>query len=125
MATIELTPDKLGIHLTGSDKFLALKSQLEIPLEHVVSAEIDPQTRQEWQSWYLGLRVPGTHVPGVIAAGTFYKHGERVFWDVQHPEQTITINLAHDKYSKLVVEVDDPAATVAVIQQAITQRSRS
>ncbi len=125
MASIELTPDKLVIHLTGSDKFWALTSRLEIWLEHVVSAEIDPQTRQEWQKWYLGLRVPGTHVPGVIAAGTFYKHGEWVFWDVQHPEQAITINLAHDKYSKLVVEVDDPAATVAAIQQAVAQRSPS
>lgn len=125
MATIELTPDKLAIHLTGADTFFSLRSQLEIWLAHVVSAEIDPVARQEWQKWYLGLRLPGTHVPGVIAAGTFYKHGEWVFWDVHNPEKAITINLAHDMYSKLVIEVDDPAATVAAIQQAIAQRDPS
>jgi hypothetical protein len=29
----------------------------------------------------------GTDLPGLFAAGTFFYHGELVFWDVRHPEQ--------------------------------------
>jgi hypothetical protein len=32
----------------------------------------------------------GTDVPGLFAAGTFFYHGELVFWDVRHFEQTIS-----------------------------------
>ena len=66
-----------------------------------------------------GLRAPGTHVPGVIIAGTFYQEGKRVFWDVKDPEKTIVINLADERYDELIVEVADPAEEVQRIQNAI------
>src|SRR5215467_2670153 len=119
MAKIELTANTVTVQVEGADQIWSLKSRLEIPLTHVVSAEIDPETEQEWHKWFLGWRAPGAHLPGVIAAGTFYQHGERVFWDVHHPEKAITLRLTDERYARLVVEVDDPAATVAAIQQAI------
>ncbi len=125
MASVEVTAEKVIVHVEGADQFWALKSQVELPLAHVVGAEIDPATAEEWNQWYLGLRIPGTHVPGVIAAGTFYHHGELVFWDIHHPEKAITLRLAHEKYGRLVIEVDDPAATVTMIQQALGNRSAS
>ena len=69
--------------------------------------------------WYHGIRMPGTNVPGVIAAGKFYQDGKRVFWDVHHPEKSIVINLHDERYSELVVEVDDPEAAVRLIQNAL------
>jgi hypothetical protein len=58
----------------------ALKSQLRIPLAHVVgAAEVEDEARQ----WLHGSRLAGTDVPGVISAGRFYSHDEWVFWDVQ------------------------------------------
>lgn len=122
MATIELTPTSLIVHVTGADTFWALKSRLEVPLEHVVGAELDPEVQEKWTDLWKGVRLPGTHIPGVIAAGSLYHHQEWVFWDVHHPEKTVTIRLAHEHYSKLVIEVDDPAAAVAAIQQAIRTR---
>jgi hypothetical protein len=53
---------------------------------------------------------------GVITAGTFYQEGERVFWDVHDPEKTVVIQLGDERYARLVIEVDDPRATVAAIQ---------
>ena len=44
------------------------------------------------------------------------KKGEEVFWDVHDPEKTVVIRLKDEKYSRLVVKVDDPPATVADIQ---------
>ena len=58
-------------------------------------------------------------MPGVITAGTFYQDGKRVFWDVHQPEKTIVIDLRDERYNELVVEVDDPAAAVMLIQSAL------
>jgi hypothetical protein len=68
---------------------------------------------------YHGIRTLGTNVPGVIAAGTFYQDGKRVFWDVHHPEKTIVIDLHDERYNELVVEVADPEAAVRLIQNAL------
>jgi len=49
-----------------------------------------------------------------------------VFWDVRHPERTIVVDLDHEHYRKLVIEVENIDAAVATIEQAITQaRTRS
>jgi hypothetical protein len=60
--------------------------------------------------------MPGTNVPGIITAGTFYQDDKRVFWDVHHPEKTIVIDLHDERDNELVVEVDDPAAAMKLIQ---------
>ena len=116
MAEVELTGDALIVHVRGMDRLWALKSRLEIPLAHVVGAEIDSEVAQGWSR---SIRAPGTHVPGVITAGTFYQEGERVFWDVHDPENTIVIHLKDDLYARLIIEVDDPPATAAAIQRAL------
>ena len=116
MAEIELTADALVLHVTGADRIFALKSQLIIPLEHVRGVSRD---EEEAQRWYHGIRAPGAQIPGVITAGTFYQHGERVFWDVHHPEKAIALSLRDERYSKLVVEVEDPDAVIAAIRAAV------
>lgn len=63
--------------------------------------------------------MPGTNIPGVITAGTFYQDGKRVFWDVHRPENTIVIDLHDERFNELVVEVADPAAAVSLIQQSL------
>jgi hypothetical protein len=35
--------------------------------------------------------MPGTNIPGVLTAGTFYQDGKRVFWDVHNPDNTVVI----------------------------------
>ena len=68
------------------------------------------------------MRAPGTNVPGVITAGTFHEHGERVFWDVHHPERAIALSLRDESYAKLVIEVDDPETTIAAVEAALAGR---
>lgn len=116
MAQIEITPQALIIHITGADRLWALKSRLEIPLAHVVGAA---PAQDEAQSWLKGVRLLGTHIPGVLSAGIFHHHGDRVFWDVHHPLNAIAIELKDDHFARLVVEVDDPAATLAAIDLAL------
>jgi uncharacterized protein YqiB (DUF1249 family) len=116
MTEVELTRDALVVHVQGMDQLWALKSRLEIPLAHVVGAEVDPEIAREW---HKGIRAGGTHVPGVVTAGTFYQEGERVFWDVHDPEQTLVIQLRDERYARLVIEVDDPHTTAVAIQGAL------
>ena len=118
MAEVELAEGTLSIHVLGMDQLWALRSRLEIPLSHVAGAEADPEVAHEW---WQGIRRGGTHVPGVITAGTFHQEGERVFWDVHDPQKAIVIRLRDERYARLVVEVEDPPTTVAAIQEAIGQ----
>jgi hypothetical protein len=117
-AKVELRHDELVVKVEGADKIWALKSELRIPLEHVVGAEID---EAEASNWFHGVRFPGTSLPGVITAGTFYWHGERVFWDVHHPENAVAIKLRDERYQRLVVEPEDPGATIEAINAAVHQ----
>jgi len=68
---------------------------------------------------WKGIRAPGTHVPGVIIAGTYYKKGQRIFWDVKDPKKAIVIDLADERYNQLIVEVEDPSRSVQEIQGMI------
>ena len=118
MTEVELTRDALVVHVQGMDRLWALKSRLEIPLSHVVGAELDPEIAREW---HKGIRAGGTHVPGVITAGTFYQDGERVFWDVRDPDKTVVIHLKDERYTRLVIEVENPHATAVAIQGALSE----
>ena len=116
MVDVSVAEGKLMLHVRGFDKLWALKSTLEIPLVHIAGVRADPERAR---GWFHGIRMPGTSVPGVITAGTFYQDGKRVFWDVHHPEKTIVIDLHDERYKELIVEVDDPAEAVKLIQTVL------
>ncbi len=115
MAQLELTATTLIVQVRGMDKVWALTSRLEIPLAHIADATVDSAMAREGPQ---GLRLPGTDVPGVIAAGTFFQADGRVFWDVHNPANAIVIHLHDDHYRGLVIEVDDPQAAVGAITRA-------
>jgi hypothetical protein len=112
----EITGDTLHLHVEGLDKLWAFRSELAIPLRHITSVRTDAQVTTKWLH---GLKWPGTSVPGVITAGTFYQDGKRIFWDIHHPEQAVVITLADESYNELVIEVENPDAFVANLQQSI------
>jgi hypothetical protein len=116
VADIEITPTSLIVHIRGADQFFALKSQLEVPLEHI--AGVDASVPEAHDIWH-GLRLGGTNLPGVITAGRFVQHGEWAFWDVHDPDKAIAVRLHDEHYAKLVIGVDDPAATAQAISQAV------
>ena len=116
MVDLTVAEGKLTLHRAGRGQALGFQEQPEIPLVHIAGVRADPQAAR---GWYHGIRLPGTNVPGVITAGTFYQDGKRVFWDVHHPEKTIVIDLHDERYNELVVEVADLDAAVRLIQNAL------
>ena len=85
MVDLSIAEGSLKLHVRGADKLWALKSSLEIPLLHITGIRADPSVAHGW--WH-GIKLPGTNIPGVLTAGTFYQDGKRRFWDVHHPKNT-------------------------------------
>jgi len=116
MVRAEILGDVLVLHMEGMDKVWALKSELSLPLAHITGVRLDAEVVHQW--WH-GIKMPGTSIPGVITAGTFYQAGKRVFWDIHHPEQAVVISLDHERYDELVIEVENPGMFVANLQGEI------
>lgn len=116
MVDLSVAEGNLRLHVRGADKLWAFKGSLEIPLAHVAGVRADPEIAHG--RWH-GIRMPGTNVPGVITAGTFYQDGKRIFWDVHNPANTVVIELRDERYDELVVEVADPQVAVKLIQDAL------
>ena len=109
MVKISIQNAQAVFDVQGLHKLWSFKSKLEVPLAHIRHARADPEiARKIWK----GLRLPGTHVPGLIAAGTYYSGGKRSFWDVRHPERAIVVELTGEGYDELIIEVEDPSAEV-------------
>ena len=122
MAEVELAQDALIVHVEGMDRLFALRGRLEIPLSHVEGAEADPEeARRRWH----GIMERGIWAPGLITAGTFYREGELVFWDVHEPEKTVVIRLKDERYARLIIEVEDPETTVARVNEAAKASDRT
>jgi hypothetical protein len=116
MVSVVVRGDRVAFEVEGWDKLWALKSQLEIPLVHIRSVRADPEPARGW--WH-GLRLPGTQIPGLLTAGSFYQNGGFVFYDVHDPENTVVIELDHEHYQRLVIEVENPAEVVERLQAAM------
>ncbi|MEO3977874.1 hypothetical protein [Streptomyces sp. CAU 1734] len=115
MAQVSIDGDRLVVTMEGLDRVWALKSAVTVPLAHVRGATADPGIVRGRK----GVRAPGTHFPGVITAGTFHTREGRVFWAVRDAAKAVVIELTGERYARLVVQVDDPRATVALIEQAV------
>jgi hypothetical protein len=116
MVDLTISGGNLVVHVRGADQLWAFKSSLEIPLAHIANIKADPALARGW--WH-GIRMPGTSIPGVLTAGTFYQDGRRVFWDVHDPDNTVVIELKDERYQELIVEVADPKAAVALVKAAL------
>jgi hypothetical protein len=117
MVDAAVTDGSLTLTVRGLHVFWALKRRFEIPLGHIRKVyRADPEIAR---GWWKGIRAPGTFLPGVIIAGTYYTGGERVFWDVSDATKAIVIELTGEAYARLIVEVSDPEATIALIRDAM------
>ncbi|NVB79709.1 MAG: hypothetical protein HOV81_15035 [Kofleriaceae bacterium] len=114
MVDVHIEADQVRVKVLGMHRLWALKRELTFPRAAVRAVRRLPP--DALKGWWKGLRAPGTSIPGVIAAGTFHKDGERHFWDVRHANRAIEIDLEGETYAKLFVEVEDPEAAVRMLE---------
>lgn len=118
MVRIAIDGAERDIQVQGMHKMWALKSSLRVPLADVRDVRHDPDRARRVMP---GLRMPGTHIPYVYTAGTYYQADFRPdFWTVRDPERAIVIQCRDGAaYDEIIVEVEDPAATMETIRQAL------
>jgi hypothetical protein len=122
MVTISIKGDRIHLDVEGIDKMWAVRSHLEFPLSHIRSVRVDLEAARGW--WH-GLRLMGSNIPGILTAGTFYQQGELVFYDVHDPDRTIVLELDHERYKKLIVEVDDPEKAKTSIERSLNRKRKT
>jgi hypothetical protein len=120
MTTIEILGGKLQLTVHGLDVILAFRRHLEIPLEHVRGAVVGVSPEAKVRLSH-SLRIPGTSLPGVINAGSYVEDGRWMFWDIHSGERAITISVHHEHYDAIIVDVEDPVATVAKINHVLVR----
>jgi len=115
MVNVTVVASRAIFTVDGMHKLWSMRSQIEIPLTHITGVEVN---HEQVGKWWHGFKLMGTDAPGLFAAGTFYYHGELVFWDVYDTTKTIIVSLEHERYKKLIVEVADPERTAGLLNAA-------
>jgi hypothetical protein len=98
MTAVNIADDQLTVDLQGIDRFWALRRRISVPLRHVRSI-----ARTPYRTWRpAGFRLLGAELPGLLRVGRFSYRGQRVFWDVHHPERSIEIELVSEPFDRLI-----------------------
>jgi hypothetical protein len=118
MTAVDVTGDQLVVTMHGLDRLWALRRRIVVPLVHVRGATADPGVTRE----SAGLRAPGTHLPRVITAGTYYKDGHRTFWNLRSSQEAVVIELTGERFRRLVLGVDDARSTAERVERSLTRR---
>lgn len=111
MVTIEKKADSFVFEVKGLHKLWALKSEISIPKENIITA----YPNQENLNWLIGLRMPGTHIPGLITAGTYIVKDGTIFCDVTDHKKSIVVELKDKHYKKLVIEVENVEEAINIL----------
>jgi hypothetical protein len=114
---LNLTDNLLTINLEWYEQLWAFTptNQFRIPLAHIVSASTD-----EPQSTWAEIRAPGTFLPGIIKAGTYYTRQGKEFWYVTQDSHYLILNLAHEPYQRMIFTLNENLNWAENINNQIT-----
>jgi len=118
MAVLTATDTHLTIRLTGPRRVFGRWRPLTVPWDRIARARIDPEAARAFPGARWGV---ATNVPGVVNLGSFRRAGRLDFWDVGDPDRAIVVELDGAKYDRLLLEVDDPDAAIAMIHAMTSQ----
>jgi hypothetical protein len=117
MVEIRVESGRAIFEIEGTHKLWALRSSLSIPLEHIKGVAVDPDPPMG----FLGaVKLMGTDVPHLFRAGAFYQVQDEgvVFWDVRHADHCIVLDLEHEHFKRLYLEVESPDEAVRLLTDA-------
>jgi hypothetical protein len=98
---IDNDKDILRIKLSILEKILTFHRSFEIPISQIgeISTTLLPPTLKE-------IRAPGTAIPGLTKAGTYYTSKGKEFWMLKKKDNPIRIELSNNKLKRLILGVD-------------------
>lgn len=112
---LSIIGNKLQIELEWYEQLWAftMNKTLEIPLDR-----IERVTTEEPQSNWAEIRAPGTFLPGVIKAGTYYTSRGKEFWYVTKDKDYLTLELKDEPYKRIILTLDRNEAWIEQINQS-------
>ncbi|WP_421120777.1 hypothetical protein ACE2AJ_05600 [Aquihabitans daechungensis] len=117
LAAVGVSPDDvLLVRPVGLVRLWALSKGHECPVTAITDVGVS-----ERKTLVKGWRFPGTHLPGVMTAGTFRAHGDKDLWMVGRAKEVLVIELHDQPYRHLIVQVEDPHAAVEALRAAMNR----
>lgn len=106
---LSLSADFLKIDLDLVEKILSIHGSFKIKTSDITSIHHN-MPKQTWKE----IRLPGTFLPGVIKAGTYYSGRGKEYWYFTINKTPLCIELSNNSYKRLVLGVDKSVADNAV-----------
>ncbi|MCU1370262.1 MAG: hypothetical protein JWO77_1456 [Ilumatobacteraceae bacterium] len=117
LAAVGVSPDdELLVRPVGLVRLWALSKGLDCPVTAISDVGVSPR-----KGLVKGWRLPGTHLPGIMTAGTFRAHGDKDLWMVGRAKEVLVIELHDQPYRHLIVQVEDPHAAVEALRAAMNR----
>jgi len=114
MARIKIENNHLIITMQGIRRYGALKKNLHIPLANIVGVFYD---KAAWGNLPNPLQKrAGSNIYGLYFGGYFSVRGDKLFYDLKKKEYAIVLELKNHKLKRAIIGVDDPCATVRMIE---------
>lgn len=100
---LSLSSHTLSIELEWYEQLLSfcLQRAFDLTVSH-----IERVTTEEPMSNWAELRAPGTFIPGIIKAGTYYTTKGKEFWYVTRSMDYLTLELRDEPYRRIILTVD-------------------
>ena len=115
MPQMEVTDGELIVHLDKWERLFSLIHEVRVPLSKVVSA----RENIGFDGLKLGWRLPGTHIPFILTAGTFISNGARQFVYRRRERQTVVIDLKENEWTRLIIGTTEASRETARINAAV------
>lgn len=117
---LSIVGDKLILELEGLEQLWAFhwEKNLEIPLAHIQQV-----TTEEPVSSWMEIRAPGTFIPRIIKAGTYYTSHGKEFWYVTRDRDYLCLELQDEPFQKIVLTLDRNTSWLERINLTIHQNS--
>ncbi len=115
---LSLTENTLSIDLEWYEQLWAftLTRTFSIPLAHLRQVS----TAEPLSRW-TEIRAPGTFLPGLIKAGTYYTLRGREFWYVTANQDFLTLELEDEPYKRIVLTLDHSSDWADRLNQALRE----
>ncbi len=121
MARIRFEAGELIVELDGLARVVAARREVRVQLAHVTDAYAAPERSKGWLHELQQMHNPGTHLPGVVKAGTFVTAEGAIFYAVHDTRRAVAIELEGERFRRLVIEPpgnETPEACAARIREA-------
>jgi hypothetical protein len=121
MARIEIADGMLTVVVDGLARVATPRNRVEVSLAHILAVAARAEPPSSPLAFLRALSSPGTHIPGVLRAGTFAAKDGRTFYAIRHGTRAVVIDLEREPFRRLIVEPPDgetPEACAARIRAA-------